>query len=77
MKRIRMDQILSLTIDTELVGIDCRGEERSQVIRDILYRYERTGLARRYLRKDGNVGWRATDSLREDVREQEDEAIND
>jgi hypothetical protein len=75
--KYRMDKMLRLTVETELGGIECRGAELNQVVRDILGKYECMGLASRYVRKDGRIGWRATDKLREDLFEQEQDALDE
>ena len=36
---------------------------------------EQKGHASRYLRKDGRIGWRATDKLREDLFERMQDAL--
>jgi hypothetical protein len=48
---------------------------RSQIIAGILGRLENGGYASRYLRKDGKLGWRATDEMREELFKQEQKAI--
>jgi hypothetical protein len=75
--KYRMCRTLRLSVETELGGIECQGAELIQVVRDILRKYESTGLASRYLRRDGKVGWRATEKLREELFEQEQEAIDE
>jgi hypothetical protein len=49
--------------------------KRSEVIAGILAQLESVGHASRYLRKDGKLGWRATDEMREDLFKQEQDAI--
>lgn len=49
--------------------------KRSEIIAGILSRLESAGHASRYLRKDGRLGWRATDEMREDLFKQEQDAI--
>lgn len=48
---------------------------RSQLIRAILSRLQSEGYASRYLRKDGKLGFRATDEMREDLFKQEQKTI--
>jgi hypothetical protein len=50
---------------------------RSEIIGGILIDYERKGHANRYVRRDGEIGWRATDKFREDLFEQEQDALDD
>ena len=45
--------------------------KRSQIIAGILGRLESGGYASRYLRKDGKLGWRATDEMREELFKRE------
>lgn len=49
--------------------------KRSETIAGILSRLESAGYASRYLRRDGRLGWRATDEMREDLFKQEQDAI--
>jgi hypothetical protein len=48
---------------------------QSQIVAGILCNFESTGHARRFVRKDGKIGWRATDKMREDLFEQEQDAL--
>jgi hypothetical protein len=75
--KYHMDRTLRLSVETELGGIDSRGSQLDQIIREILRKYESTGLACRYVRKDGNIGWRATDKFRQELFEQEQELIEE
>jgi hypothetical protein len=49
---------------------------QSEIIAGILYEFESVGHASRFVRKDGKIAWRATDKLREDLFEQELDALN-
>ena len=51
--------------------------KRSEIIAGILSKLESAGHASRYIRKDGKLGWRATDEMREDLFKQEQDAIYD
>jgi hypothetical protein len=51
--------------------------KRSEIIGGIVSQLERAGHASRYIRKDGKLGWRATDEMREDLFKQEQDAIYD
>jgi hypothetical protein len=42
-----------------------------------LGRLESGGYASRYFRKDGKLGWRATEEMREELLKQEQNAIYD
>lgn len=48
-----------------------------EIVAGILSEFESEGHASRYVRKDGRIGWRATDKLREDLYEQEQDAIEE
>ncbi len=48
-----------------------------EIVAGILSRFEGRGHASRYVRKDGRIGWRATNKLREHLFEQEQEAIEE
>lgn len=50
---------------------------QSQLIASILCEFEGAGHASRFVRRDGKIGWRATDKMREDLFEQEQAALND
>jgi hypothetical protein len=50
--------------------------KRSEVIAGILSQLESVGYASRYIRKDGKLGWRATDEMREELFKQEQAAIH-
>jgi hypothetical protein len=49
--------------------------KRSKIIAGILSQLESVGHASRYIRKDGRLGWRATDEMREELFKQEQGAI--
>jgi hypothetical protein len=51
--------------------------KRSEIIGGILAQLQNVGYASRFLRKDGEVGWRATDEMREDLFRCEQNAIYD
>lgn len=48
-----------------------------QIIASILCEFENVGHASRFVRKDGKIAWRATDKMREDLFEQEQDALGD
>lgn len=51
--------------------------KRSEIVRGILSKLESGGYASRYLRRDGQLGWRATEEMREELFKQEQNAIYD
>ncbi len=50
---------------------------RSEIVAGILCEFESAGNASRFVRKDGKLAWRATDKIREDLYEQEQDALDD
>jgi hypothetical protein len=50
---------------------------RSEIIAGILSQLENVGYASRFMRKDGKLGWRATDEMREDLFTREQKTIFD
>jgi len=48
-----------------------------EIVAGILSKFESRGHASRYVRKDGRIGWRATEKLRQDLFEHEQEAIDE
>jgi hypothetical protein len=50
---------------------------RSEIIAGLLGQLQNQGYAVRYLRKDGQFGWRATDEMREDLFKREQKVIFD
>jgi hypothetical protein len=51
--------------------------KRSEIIAGILSQLESTGYASRFMRKDGKLGWAATDEMREDLFTREQKIILD
>jgi hypothetical protein len=51
--------------------------KRSEIIAGILSQLESAGYASRFIRKDGKLGWRATDEMREDLFTREQKTILD
>lgn len=74
-----MDKTLRDHVEAEYEAINGRYQHltRWQVIAGILSRYERAGHASRFLRRDGKLGWRATDKLRVHLYEREQDALDD
>jgi hypothetical protein len=51
--------------------------KRSEIIAGILSQLENAGYASRFMRKDGKLGWRSTDEMREDLFSREQKAMLD
>ena len=49
--------------------------KRSEVIAGILSKLESLGYASRYIRNDGELGWRPTDEMRQELFTREQDAI--
>jgi hypothetical protein len=74
-----MDRELRLSVDGELVarGSQLQGLSSRQAVAIILGGLEKIGYATRYVRKDGIIGWRATEKFRENLFQQMQEAIDE
>ena len=74
-----MDRALRFWVRAEYKSTKHRYQNlrRSQIIAGILSQLESVGHASRYLRKDGKLGWRTTEEMREDLFKQEQGAIYD
>jgi len=77
--KVPMDKTLKLSVEEEFPSIKakCPVLNSRQIIAIILVDFERAGHASRYLRKDGKIGWRATDKMREELFERMQEAIDE
>lgn len=75
--KYHMDRSLKFWVEAEYEATKHKYSalRRSQIIAGILGRLENGGYASRYLRKDGELGWRATDEMREELFTQEQSAI--
>ncbi len=74
-----MDRSLKFWVEAEYENTKHKYSalRRSEIIGGILGRLQNEGYASRYLRKDGKLGWRATDEMREELFKQEQNAIYD
>lgn len=77
--KYRMDQTLRLEVEIEYEHIkdSLPNLTPREVVAGILSEFERKGHASRYVCKDGKIGFRATNKLREDLFEQEQDAMDD
>jgi len=77
--KVPMDNTLRLSVEEESKYLEGRYPtfNSRQIVALILGDFERRGFASRYLRKDGRIGWRATDKMREDLFERMQDAIDD
>jgi hypothetical protein len=72
-----MDALLRFEVEIEYENVRDRYPKlkAQEIVAGILSKFEGRGHASRYVRKDGRIGWRATDKLRQDLFEQEQDAI--
>lgn len=77
--KYHMDRSLRFWVQAEYKSTKHRYSalKRSEIIRGILSKLESGGYASRYLRKDGKLGWRATEEMREELFKQEQNVIYD
>lgn len=77
--KVPMDKTLKLSVEEEFTGLKakCPNFNSRQITAIILGEFEKKGHASRYLRKDGRIGWRATDKMREDLFERMQEVIDE
>jgi hypothetical protein len=77
--KYHMDRQLRFWVEAEYQNNKHRlpNLKRSEVIGGILAQLQNEGYASRFLRKDGEVGWRATDEMREDLFKREQNAAYD
>jgi len=74
-----MDKTLRFEVEVRYESVKDRypNLRPREIVAGILSDFEGRGYANRYVRKDGRIGWRATDRLRADLYEQEQEALED
>lgn len=74
-----MDRTLRFEVDIEYERIKGRlpNLKPHEIVAGILSEFEGKGHASRYIRKDGRLGWRTTDKLREYLFELEQDALDD
>jgi hypothetical protein len=76
---VPMDETLRLSVDEMFRDRKARypNFNARQILAVILGELEKRGHARRYLRKDGKIGWRSTETMREDLFEQMQEVMDE
>ncbi|MGB6507159.1 MAG: hypothetical protein WBF07_03310 [Xanthobacteraceae bacterium] len=74
-----MDQTLRLSVEEVFEDRKARYPNLTsrEIVASILSEFEKVGHASRYVRKDGEIGWRATDKMREDLFERMQEVMDD
>jgi hypothetical protein len=74
-----MDKTLALWADVEvqMAKIHSPRIKRTVLLRTVLLEFEEQGLAMRYRRADGTVGWRATPKFNQHLADAELDATED
>ena len=74
-----MDKTLGFWVEVEYENVKKKypNLNQSQIIAGILCQRESVGHASRFVRKDGKIGWRATNKMRKDLRQEERDALDD
>jgi hypothetical protein len=77
--KVPMDKALRLSVEEAFQDRKARypNFNSRQIVAMILGDLEKNGHASRYLRKDGRIGWRATDKMREDLFERLQEVMDE
>ena len=77
--KYRMDKALELSVDEVFEDRKARYPNLTsrEIVASILGELEKVGHASRYVRKDGRIGWRATDKMREDLFERMQEVMDE
>ena len=77
--KYHMDRQLSFWVEAEYRNNKYQypNLKRSEAIAGLLAQLQDEGYASRYIRKDGKVGWRATDEMRDELFKREQDAIYD
>jgi hypothetical protein len=77
--KYRMDKTLKLAVEEVFEDRKARYQNLNsrQIVASILGDFEKVGHASRYVRKDGRIGWRATDKMRKDLFERMQEVIEE
>jgi hypothetical protein len=75
----RMTKVLRFWVDCEYPGIKkhCPGRSRTELLAQILGKFEEAGDAMRYLNTKGEIAWKATPGMLLRLADAEQEAIDD
>jgi hypothetical protein len=76
---IRMTKVLRFWVDVEYERIKnhASGRPKTELIAQILRKFEKAGDAMRFLNADGRVAWKATPGMLSRLADAEQEAIDD
>ena len=74
-----MDRTLKFWVDAQYAQVKHKYPylKPSEIVAGIISEFESVGHASRYVRNDGKLGFRSTDKMREDLFEQEQDALDD
>ena len=77
--QFRMSKILRFWVDVEYERIKHRatGRPRTELLAQILRKFEEAGDAMRFLNSDGRLAWKATSGMLSRLADAEQEAIDD
>jgi hypothetical protein len=77
--KIRMSKVLRFWVDAEYERIKnhCSGRPRTELIAQILRKFEEAGDAMRYLNTKGEIAWKASPGILSRLADAEQEAIDD
>jgi hypothetical protein len=77
--KFHMTKILQFWVDVEYERIKNNGPDRSrtELVAQILWKFEEAGEAMRYLNTKGKIAWKATPGLLSRLADAEQEAIDD
>jgi hypothetical protein len=77
--KFRMTKILRFWVDVEYERIKnhCPGRSRTELIAQILRKFEEAGDAMRYLNTKGEIAWKATPGMLSRLADAEQEARDD
>jgi hypothetical protein len=77
--KFRMSKVLRFWVDVEYEGIrnQHRGHSRTELLAQILRKFEEAGEAMRYLYSKGEIAWKATPGMLSRLADAEREARDD
>ena len=77
--KFRMSKVLRFWVDVEYERIKNHrpGRPRTELIAQILRKFEEAGDAMRYLNAEGEIAWKATPGMLSRLADAEQEAIDD
>jgi hypothetical protein len=77
--KLRMTKMLKFWVDVACgrKGTTLADKSRHALVTEVLREFEQTGDAMRYVRADGNIGWKLTPQMLDRLADAEREAIDD